>query len=472
MQIKFGTDGWRDVIAENYTFENVHRVARGAALYFKKHPKASAGVMVGYDARFLSREFAELSARVLASEGLKVFIAKTIVSTPATSLAIVKKKLAGGVMITASHNPGKYNGFKIKGDYGGAALPDVIAEIEETTNSGANRERSSKDYHEKHIPGFDEYVKNGTITELDAKAIYIKELAKLVKLDLIKRSKIKVAYDPMYGAGFGNLETLLPNAAILHDVWNPGFGGTPPEPLPQNTKELSKFIVEQGYDIGLVTDGDADRIGAIDEEGQFFSSQMILCLLLQYLVEVRKKKGMVVVSQSVTSMIEKMCAKYGLELQRTPVGFKYITEYMLKGGVLIGGEESGGIGIPSIHIPERDGLFNGLLLCEICAHHKTSLGKLVAKLEAEYGAHKYDRFDFHTTDDRKNQVLAKAKAGFTEIAGKKVVNTSTLDGFKYDLQGGAWLMLRTSGTEPLLRYYAEAPTTAMVKKLLAFAKAL
>jgi phosphomannomutase len=283
----------------------------------------------------------------------------------------------------------------------------------------------------------------------------------------------------MYGAGFGNLETLLPNAAILHDVWNPGFGGTPPEPLPQNTKELRKFILDQGYDIGLITDGDADRIGAIDENGQFFSSQMILCLLLQYLVEVRKKKGMVVVSQSVTSMIDKMGAKYGLEVQRTPVGFKYITQYMLRGGandpssaVLIGGEESGGIGIPSLHIPERDGLFNGLLLCEICAHHKTSLGKLVAKLEAEYGPHKYDRYDFHTTDERKNSVLARAKLGFTEIAGKKVVNTSTLDGYKYDLEGDAWFMLRTSGTEPLLRYYAEAPTTAMVKKILAFAKAL
>ncbi len=472
MQIKFGTDGWRDVIAENYTFENVHRVARGAALYFKKHPLAAAGVMVGYDARFLSREFAELSARVLASEGLQVFIAKSIVSTPATSLAIVKRKLAGGVMITASHNPAKYNGFKIKGHYGGAALPDAIAEIEKTTNSKANTAQTTKDFAANTLPSFASLVADGRVVEIDAKAIYIKELAKLVNLDRIKRSKIRIAYDPMYGAGFGNLETLLPEAAILHDVWNPGFGGTPPEPLPQNTKELSKFIVEQGYDLGLVTDGDADRIGAIDENGQFFSSQMILCLLLQYLVEVRKKKGMVVVSQSVTSMMDKMCRKYGLTLQRTPVGFKYITQYMLDGGVLIGGEESGGIGIPSVHIPERDGIFNGLLLAEICAHHKSSLGKLVARLENEYGPHKYDRYDFHTTDERKNQVLAKAKAGFSTIAGKKVVSTSTLDGFKYQLEGGAWFMLRTSGTEPLLRYYAEAPNAGLVKKILAFAKAL
>jgi len=472
MQITFGTDGWRDVIAENYTFENVHRVARGTALYFKTHPKVDAGVIVGYDARFLSREFAELTARVLASEGLKVFIAKTIVSTPATSLAIVKKKLAGGVMITASHNPAKYNGFKIKGEYGGSALPEVIAEIERDTNSEENRKRTSRDYEENRIPSFSDFVKSGKIQEVDAKTIYIKELARLVNLNRIKRSKIKLAYDPMYGAGFGNLEHLLPEAAILHDVWNPGFGGTPPEPLAQNTKELSQFIVKQKYDIGLVTDGDADRIGAIDEKGEFFSSQMILCLLLKYLVEVRKEKGLVVISQSVTSMVDKMCAKYGLELHRTPVGFKYITKYMLEVGVLIGGEESGGIGIPSIHIPERDGLFNGLLLTEICAHHKKPLGKLVAELEKEFGPHKYDRYDFHTTDEKKKEVLAKAERGFEEIAGLKVQNVSKLDGYKYTLDRGAWFMLRASGTEPLLRYYAEAPSLTTVKKILAFAKSL
>ncbi|MFI5200785.1 MAG: phosphoglucomutase/phosphomannomutase family protein [Candidatus Kapaibacterium sp.] len=469
MQIKFGTDGWRDVIAENYTFENVHRVARGTALYFKKQSNAEAGVIVGYDGRFLGREFAEFTARVLASEGLKVFIAKTVVSTPATSLAIIKKKLAGGVMITASHNPAKYNGFKIKGDYGGSALPEAIDEIERVTNSDENGAFIAQNHDH---PSFDQLVKDKRIQELDAKAIYIKELAKLIDVNKIKRAKTKIAYDPMYGAGVGNLESLFPNAAILHDVWNPGFGNTRPEPLPDTTRELAKFIVQNHFDIGLITDGDADRIGALDEKGEFFSSQMILCLLLQYLVEVRKKRGLVVVSQSVTSMIDQMCEKYGLEVIRTPVGFKYITDYMLKGGVLIGGEESGGIGIPSLHIPERDGLYNGLLLCEICAHRKTSLSKLVEALEQEYGPHKYDRYDFHTTDEKKQQVLSKAKEGFSEIAGLKVLNTITMDGFKFNLEKGAWFMLRASGTEPLLRYYAEAPTMAMVKKILAFAKSI
>jgi len=471
MQIKFGTDGWRDLIAENYTFENVHRVARGTALYFKKQPNAKAGIIIGYDGRFLGREFAELTARVLASEGLKVFIAKTVVSTPATSLAIVKKKLAGGVMITASHNPAQYNGFKIKGDYGGSALPEAIDEIERVTNSEENARKIDQDRNANSLPSFAEFEKENQIEEIDAKAIYIKELAKLVKIDRIKRAKLRVAYDPMYGAGVGNIEKLLPNASILHNVWNPGFGHTRPEPLPDTTKELAKFIVERRLDIGLVTDGDADRIGAVDEHGEFFSSQMILCLLLKYLVEVRKKKGTVVISQSVTSMVDQMSKKYGLEVIRTPVGFKYITEYMLKGGVLIGGEESGGIGIPSLHIPERDGLFNGLLLCEICAHNKKSLSELVSDLEKEFGPHKYDRYDFHTTDEKKQQVLSKAKAGFSEIAGLKVLNTITMDGYKFELEKGAWFMLRASGTEPLLRYYAEAPTTAMVKKILAFAKA-
>jgi phosphomannomutase len=472
MQIKFGTDGWRDVIADRYTFENVHRVARGTALHFKNHEKIKNGMLVGYDARFLSREFAELTARVLASEGIKTYIASEIVSTPATSLAVVKKKLAGAVMITASHNPAKYNGFKIKGHYGGAALPDVIASVEELTNSEDNRRYTSETFHKGVVPTFADLKKQKMIVELDVKSMYIEKLRDLVDLGRIKRAKINIAYDPMYGSGFGNLEQLVPTAGILHNVWNPGFGGTPPEPLPQNTEDFARFVVEGGYDIGLVTDGDADRIGAIDERGNFFSSQMILCLLLKYLVEVRKKKGSVVVSQSVTSMIDKMCAKYGLELVRTPVGFKYITEYMLKGGVLIGGEESGGIGIPSIHIPERDGIFNGLLLCEICAHYKKSLGELVRDLEKEFGAHKYDRFDFHTTEERKQQVLTKNREGFAKIAGASVRETVTMDGFKYLFNDGSWLMIRTSGTEPLLRYYAEAPTNEGVAKLINFAKKL
>ena len=472
MQIKFGTDGWRDLIAENYTFENVHRVSRGAALYFKKLKKAKAGVFVGYDGRFLSREFAELAAQVLASEGLKVYIASSVVSTPATSLAVVKKKLAGAVMITASHNPAQYNGFKIKGDYGGAALVDAIAKIEKDTNSEANGKKSSSDFHKKTLRPFADLFKAKKIQEIDAQTIYVKELAKLIDLDKIKRSKLKIAYDPMYGSNVGILETLLPDAVILHDVWNPGFGRTRPEPLPDTTKEISKYVVQNRCDIGIVTDGDADRIGAIDENGEFFSSQMILCLLLQYLVEVRKESGSVVVSQSVTSMIDKMCAKYKLKVIRTPVGFKYITQYMLDSNVLIGGEESGGIAIPALHIPERDGLYNGLLLCEICAHKKKSPSVLIANLEKEYGPHKYDRLDFQTTHELKAAVLAKAAKGFDKIAGLKVLNVDTLDGFKFNLEGGAWFMLRASGTEPLLRYYAEAPMMAQVKKILAFAKAL
>ncbi|MDP4221583.1 MAG: phosphoglucomutase/phosphomannomutase family protein [Bacteroidota bacterium] len=468
MPIKFGTDGWRDVIAEDYTFENVAKVSYATAAYFKTLPLVRNGIFIGYDARFGSREFAETTAEVMASEGIKVFLATSIVSTPATSLAILKKKLAGGVMITASHNPARYNGYKIKGWYGGASLPDAISAIEKNC---ADLE-SGLLAVSKELYGYDDLVSRKMIVPLDAKKLYLEELRKLVNLPLLKRSKLRIAYDPMYGSGIETLEHLLPDAGILHNVWNPGFGGTPPEPLPQNTKDFSNFVVEGGYDLGIVTDGDADRIGAIDEYGNFFSSQMILCLLLKYLVEVRKKKGEVVVSLSVTSMIDKMCTKYGLKIQRTPVGFKYITKFMLKDNVLIGGEESGGIGIPSIHIPERDGLFNGLLLAEICAYYKKSLAALVADLEKEYGVHQYERYDFHTTEDRKAAVLAKAKKGFAVIAGLKVLDTNKTDGFKYSLEDGSWLMIRSSGTEPLLRYYAEAPKKATVKKLLDFAKIL
>jgi phosphomannomutase len=468
MPIKFGTDGWRDVIAEDYTFKNVAKVSYATAAYFKTLPLVKNGIFIGYDARFGSREFAETAAQIIASEGIKVYLATSIVATPATSYAIVKKKLAGGVMITASHNPARYNGYKIKGWYGGAALPDAIAQIEKNCAEleigmlPISEERSS----------YTDLIKRKQIIPLDAKKLYIERLSKLVDLNLLKRSKLRIAYDPMYGSGIETLEYLLPDAGILHDIWNPGFGGTNPEPLPQNTKEFSNFVVEGGFDLGIVTDGDADRIGAIDEFGNFFSSQMILCLLLKYLVEVRKKKGDVVVSLSVTSMIDKMCEKYKLQLHRTPVGFKYITKFMLEEKVLIGGEESGGIGIPSIHIPERDGLFNGLLLAEICAHYKKSLAKLVKDLEKEFGPHEYERFDFHTTDERKMQVLEKAKKGFSAIAESKVVETNTTDGFKFLLDTGAWLMIRTSGTEPLLRYYAEAPSKSIVKKLLDFAKKL
>ncbi|HEY6172326.1 MAG TPA: phosphoglucomutase/phosphomannomutase family protein [Candidatus Kapabacteria bacterium] len=467
MKIKFGTDGWRDVIADNYTFENVALVSEATALYFKKHKLAKNGIFIGYDARFGSREFAVHAARVIASHRIKVYLATTIVATPATSLAIVKKKLAGGVMITASHNPAKYNGYKIKGWYGGAALPDTIKVIEDHC---AKLEK--KNFAPKNLASLDELKKKKLIIDHDAKTMYINELKKLVNIKGIVQSGIEIAYDPMYGSGIDTLEHLLPDAGILHNIWNPGFGGTPPEPLPQNTKEFSDFVVQGQFDIGLVTDGDADRIGAIDETGRFFSSQMILCLLLKYLVEVRKKKGDVAVSLSVTSMIDKMCSRYRLNVIRTPVGFKYITEYMLNGNILIGGEESGGIGIPSLHIPERDGLFNGLLLAEICGHYKKSLGELVSDLEKQFGAHKYERFDFHTTDARKKTVLAKAKKGFSNIAGLKVHATITNDGYKYHLEGGAWLMIRTSGTEPLLRYYAEATSDAIVKKLLDFAKKL
>jgi phosphomannomutase len=468
MPIKFGTDGWRDVIAADYTFENVAKVSYATAAYFKNQPLIENGIFIGYDARFGSRDFAETAAQVIASEGIKVYLASTIVATPATSLAIVKKKLAGGVMITASHNPAKYNGYKIKGFYGGAALPDAINAIEKNV---ADLE-SGLLLIKKELQGYNDLIKLKRILPLDAKKIYIEQLKKLVNLPLLTKSKMRIAYDPMYGSGIETLEYLLPDAAILHNIWNPGFGGTPPEPLPQNTTEFSNFVVEGGFDLGIVTDGDADRIGAIDDEGNFFSSQMILCLLLKYLVEVRKKKGDVAVSLSVTSMIDKMCNKYKLKVHRTPVGFKYITQFMLKGNVLIGGEESGGIGIPSIHIPERDGLFNGLLLAEICAYYKKSLAALVKDLEKEFGAHEYERFDFHTTEERKMKVLEKAKIGFSSIAGLKVEETNTTDGFKYLLDGGAWLMIRTSGTEPLLRYYAEAPKKETVKKLLDFAKKL
>ena len=457
--IKFGTDGWRAVIADDYTFANLEKVALATARYFKNHKKIKNGIVIGYDARFMSREFAEKSAEVMANAGTKVKLADSIVSTPMISLLTKLDNAAGGIVITASHNPAKYNGFKIKGDFGGPAHPEMIAKVEKELAKVMKLKTLSVPRHT-----LQQLVDKGTISYISMKQRYLDDLATKIDLDLIRRSGIRILYDPMYGAGQGVLNNVLTGVKQIHEVYNPSFGGTNPEPLAQNLTELSRMVKSGGHHIGIATDGDADRIGAVDENGEFVDSHRIFCLLLKYLVEQKGMTGEVVKSFSVTQMVDKMCAKYGLVMHETAIGFKHICRMMTERDVLIGGEESGGLGVKG-HIPERDGVFLGLMLCELMAVRQKTLSMLVAELMAEFGQHEFKRVDLHVTEKEKSAIMKKYQRGVTEIAGYPVLGRKDTDGFKFFVNGG-WVLVRASGTEPLIRFYAEAESTAKVDALL------
>jgi phosphomannomutase len=460
--IKFGTDGWRAVIADDFTFANLEIVALATARHFQNHKKIRNGIVIGYDARFMSREFAEKSAEVIANTGIRVKLADAIATTPMVSLLTKMDNAAGGVVITASHNPSKYNGFKIKGDFGGPAHPEMIAKVERELARIMKR---------KTLPtgkrSLGQLVKHGKVVPVGMKQRYLDDLATKINLELIRRSGVRILYDAMYGAGQGVLEGVMPDIKQIHGTYNPSFAGTNPEPLAQNLTELSQRVRSEGFDIGIATDGDADRIGAVDERGTFVDSHRIFSLLLKYLVENRGMRGEVVKSFSVTGMVDQQCAKYGLTMHETSIGFKHICRLMTEKDVLIGGEESGGLGVKG-HIPERDGIFLGLLLCEIMAVRRKSLGALVDELMQEFGPHEFKRIDLHVTEKEKAAIMKKYKAGVKQIGGFLVTGRKDTDGHKLFVDGG-WVLVRASGTEPLIRFYAEAESAEKVDALLAAA---
>jgi phosphomannomutase len=460
--IKFGTDGWRAVIADDYTFANLERVALATARYFAKHRKIRNGIVIGYDARFMSKEFAEKSAEVIANAGIKVKLADSIVSTPMISLLTKLDHAAAGIVITASHNPPRYNGFKIKGEFGGPAHPEMIAGVEKQLAAVMKRKTLAPGPHTVA-----ELLKKGKIVSISMKQRYLDDLATKIDLDLIKRSGVRILYDVMYGAGQGVLDEVLPSVKQIHEFYNPSFGGTNPEPLAQNLTELVRRVREEGYGIGIATDGDADRIGAVDERGNFVDSHKIFSLLLKYLVEQKKMTGAVVKSISVSRMVDLQCEKYGLPLIETPVGFKYICREMTERDVLIGGEESGGLGVKG-HLPERDGIFLGLLLCEMMAVRQKTLGMLVDELTAEFGPHEFKRIDLHLTEKEKQAIMKRFAREVREIGGYPVTGRRDTDGHKFSVDHG-WVLVRASGTEPLIRFYAEADSAVKVDALLAAA---
>ncbi|NTW56446.1 MAG: phosphoglucomutase/phosphomannomutase family protein [Chlorobiaceae bacterium] len=459
MQVKFGTDGWRAIIAKDYTFDNLKLAALASARYFLEQQDHAKGVCIGYDTRFMSKEFAEYTAEVFSSQGLRVFLSNSFASTPAVSLFTKSKQLAGGIVITASHNPAIYNGFKVKATYGGPAHPEVIAEIE------------------KNLP----LVDPGTvitpdrklIEEVDMKGFYVSYLKSHVDLELIRESRITIAHNAMYGAGQDIITQLFDESMVscYHCSVNPGFGGINPEPIPQYIEEFVEFFREVETDVAIINDGDADRIGMLDENGDFVDSHKLFAIILKDLVENRNMRGEVAKTFALTEIVDKICRKHGLVMHELPIGFKHVSKLMTTNDILIGGEESGGIGITSF-LPERDGVYTGLFVLEMMARRQKTLSQLVGELYEEYGFFCFNRLDLHVSDEKKQAIIEKASQGrLKNIAGYDVVRFNDLDGYKYSFEGG-WMLVRPSGTEPVLRIYCEADSWEKVRKVLNFAAGL
>jgi alpha-D-glucose phosphate-specific phosphoglucomutase len=463
-QIKFGTDGWRGIIADDFTFANVRVAAAAIGSYVLAKEDPSKGICIGYDTRFGSRDFAVAAAKVISELGIAVFLADRYTPTPALSYAVVTRGAAGGVMITSSHNPAQWNGVKYKASYGGSGSPSIMAEI--ATYLGEPIKIAASP---------------AAVTEADFQTPYVEAISKFADLDVIAKSGMKFAIDTMYGSGRGVIAGILEPMGVdliaIRDEVNPLFPGINPEPIEPHIRALQEAVVANRCQAGLATDGDADRLGAVDEHGNFVDPHKIFSILLRWLVERKKWPGDVTRAFNTTSMIDRICAKHGRKLYEHGIGFKFVADLMLEPDkdILIGGEESGGIGIKR-HLPERDGLLNSLLLANVMAEEKQTLGQLVASLQAEYGEHQYGRIDLHIDDAIKNAAIARAKAGVDEIAGMKVLRVATLDGIKFFLDNPeakgkpnaaeTWLLLRASGTEPLLRVYSESCSKESVARVL------
>ncbi len=456
--IKFGTDGWRAVIAEEFTFANVKRVAQATADYWRIRPVPGTNrlMVVGYDRRFLSSEFARCTSEVLAANGFQVILTPQPTPTPAVSFAVKQRRAVGGVMITASHNPAVFNGYKLKGHFGGAADASLCQQVEQMIDQNPVR----------RLPA-------GTTRGIELHEVcpeYFHALKKQVDFKRIARARLRFAHDALFGVGAGCFETLLAGTSCqvtaLNNAHDPNFGGINPEPIPANYAKSSAYLRKHPHDFCLVTDGDADRIGGMDGHGNPLSTHQVICLLLHHFLKNRGQRGRVVKALTTTSMMDKMCAEYGLPLTETSVGFKSITAEMLKGDVLLGAEESGGIGFCG-HIPERDGILAGLLVLELLATEQRSIKQLLAQLARRYGPHHYARIDASFPLEKRAALMEYCRTNPpTRLLRSPVGNMVTCDGVKYIAEDTSWLMLRGSGTEPILRIYAEARSPEDAQKLL------
>jgi phosphomannomutase len=463
-EIKFGTDGWRGIIADDFTFDNVRRVAGAIASYVLKYEDAAHGVFIGYDTRFASQRAAQVAADVIAAAGVPVKLADDYTPTPAVSYAVKTNGAAGGVMITSSHNPWNWNGVKFKGKFGGSATPGIMKKVEDELRAGA-MPRGAK----------------AAIENVDLKTAYIAAVCSFADLNLIGKAKFKVAVDSMYGSGRGILAEIFRERGVQHitirQELNPLFPGINPEPIEPHVALLQQTVVNERCDAGLATDGDADRIGAVAEDGSFVDSHKIFCVLLRWLLERKKWSGDVVRAFNTTRMLDRIAAKHGRKLYETQIGFKYIADLMMEHDILIGGEESGGIGY-SRFLPERDGILNCLLLTNAMAEEGKPLGQLVADLQRDFGPHYYGRRDLHIPEEIKQNAIQRARSENTKSLGRyRVLKKESLDGIKFFLDAPtngmgaeAWILFRASGTEPLLRAYAEAASPELVTEILTTAE--
>ena len=460
--IKFGTDGWRAVISDEFTFENVRTVAQAYCNYLIKNNLHTKGTAVGYDSRFESEDFALESARVAASNNIKAYLTDGPVPSPVISFIVRSKSLGGGIMITASHNPPQWNGFKIKSQFACSASSEITKAVEAEVS--------------KVIHPVNTSANPALISKINAKDEYFKHISSFVDFNVIKRAGINIVIDPMHGSSAGYVKEILTKNGIgcmeINGTRDPLFGGVNPEPIPVNLTELSDLVKDSslskpGLWIGLATDGDGDRLGGVDGQGRFLTSHDMFVLLLKHLVENKKLSGSVVKTFNITNLIGMLANKHKLTIHETPIGFKYIADYMLKEDVLIGGEESGGIGIKG-HIPERDGVLNSLLLLECLAYYKKDARAVLNDVMDEFGHFYYDRIDVPLTEEQRNKVKSKLSAFKpSSFIGEKVSDIQTLDGTKIFLEDKSWILFRLSGTEPLIRIYSEATSPDKMKRMLA-----
>ncbi len=464
-EIKFGTDGWRAVFAEDFTFDNVRRVGGAIASYVLKHGEPAKGLALGYDTRFMSNRFAEAIAEVLAGAGIPILLSHDVITTPAISYAVKHYGATGGVMITSSHNPYNWNGVKYKASYGGSGSPAIMKQIE------------------GELGAMPKAAQPAPIERMDFKPAYIAAITKFADLDTIAKANFRFAIDCMYGAGRNILAGIFAEHGIryvqIRSEADPLFPGINPEPIEPHVRMLQETVVKEKCDAGLVTDGDGDRVGAVTEDGMFVDAHKCYAILLKWLLEYKKWPGAVTRAFNTTRMLDRIAKKYGRELIEHGIGFKYVCDIVLSGKeVLIGGEESGGIGIPR-HLPERDGILNSLLLANAMADQKKSMGQLVEDLQHEFGPHFYGRRDLHISDDIKQAAIRRASSESTKKLGPfNLTRKEDLDGIKLFLDAPtngngaeAWVLLRASGTEPLMRIYCEAAAPDTVQKILALAEA-
>lgn len=460
--IVFGTDGWRAIIGDEYTFDNVRRCAYGVAELIKRKGQGDRGIVVGYDLRFESEDFASAAAGTLSGAGVRVILCTRSEPTPVISFSVLNQKAAAGITITASHNPAVYNGFKVRSDYGGAAAPDTIAELEAIIASVSAEGLPTLSRRDA--------IQRGLFTEIEPASAYLTQIERLVDFDAIRNSRLTIVVDAMYGSGMGWFPRMIGggNATIIeiNNERNPWFGGVNPEPIRKNLAKLFNTVRGAAASVGLATDGDADRLGVCDENGNFIDQLRVYSLLALYLLDVRGFRGPIVKTLSTSSMLERLGQVYGIPVYETGVGFKYVAPKMIETDALIGGEESGGYAFRG-HIPERDGMLAGLFFLDLMVKLDKTPSQLVQYLFDKVGPHHYDRIDVHFPAERHSEIAGRlARDKVTSIAGVPVDRMLGEDGFKFVLRDNSWLLIRFSGTEPILRIYAEAASPDRVRDLL------